>query len=125
MNFSDNQIYFYIFFTAFIFLIFYQKKYNLDYQESFENCSIEDCSKKSDALKEQIQNSNTALSYNNIQTEINQIKNTMVDNKRNLETQIKELEKKVDRNTMFIDKVKKEIKKIEDMEKNEADKAKK
>ena len=40
MNFSDNQIYFYIFFTAFIFLIFYQKKYNVDYQESFENCSL-------------------------------------------------------------------------------------
>ena len=95
---------------------------SLNYQESFENCSLEDCSKKSDALKEQIQNSNTALSYNNIQTEINQIKNTMVDNKRNLEIQIKELEKKVDRNTMFIDKVKNEIKKIEDMEKNEAKK---
>ena len=125
MNFSDNQIYFYIFFTAFIFLIFYQKKYNLDYQESFENCSVEDCSKKSDALKEQIQNSNTALSNNNIQTEINQIKNTMVDNKRNLEIQINELGKKVDRNTMFIDKVKKEIKKIEDMEKKEAEKSKK
>ena len=113
-SFNENKILFFIFFITFIFVIFYKKEYN---KENYENCTTEDCKKKSNELKNEIEKSNYKLSFNNIQTSINELKNDIIENKQNLESQLNTtkvnlegkflaLKKEVDLNTFYINKVK-------------------
>ena len=80
-KFERNQKLFFIFFTTFIFLIFYNKEFNIENLENRGNnsCTEENCSKISNNFKQQLENSKSQLNYSNLQTSINELKNQLND----------------------------------------------